>query len=160
MWLVIAADFVLLNAVLYGYCIRHYGTTVGPDRRLFFILSNMALLGSEWKFHTIIHERIVSAGEVLKRIVWLTVWQAVVAYVLMRHVMYWSSAGWMVFEIGTVLFILMVILRLIERSIIKRMRRFGRNTRTVTMVGSDVELRRVYDELVNDPATGYRIMGY
>ena len=43
---------------------------------------------------------------------------------------------------------------------IKRMRRLGRNTRTVTLVGSDKELRRIYEYLMDDPTTGYRILGY
>ena len=39
------------------------------------------------------------------------------------------------------------------------MRRLGRNTRTVTLVGSDQELDNIYEQLINDPTTGYRIQG-
>ena len=161
-WLVIVGDFVLLNAVLYVTVLLNERTFSWgwQQQRIFFIISNMAMLVSEWKFHTIIHERIVSAGEVLKTIVMLTITQAVIAYIAMRHVMYWSAAGWLVLETGTALVVLLVLLRLAERMLIKRMRRLGRNSRTVTLVGSDPEIRRVWDLLLNDPTMGYRITGY
>ena len=161
-WLVIVGDFVLLNAVLYVTVLLNERTFSWnwQQQRIFFIISNMAMLMSEWKFHTIIHERVVSAGDVLKTIVLLTMTQAVIAYIAMRHVMYWSAAGWLVLETGTALVVLLVLLRLAERMIIKRMRRLGRNSRTVTLVGSDPEIRRVWDLLLNDPTMGYRITGY
>ena len=161
-WLVIVGDFVLLNAVLYVTVLLNERTFSWgwQQQRIFFIISNMAMLVSEWKFHTIIHERIVSAGDVLKTIVLLTMTQAVVAYIAMRHVMYWSAAGWLVLETGTALVVLLVLLRLAERMLIKRMRRLGRNSRTVTLVGSDPEIRRIWDLLLNDPTMGYRITGY
>ena len=161
-WLVIVGDFVLLNAVLYVTVLLNERTFSWgwQQQRIFFIISNMAMLMSEWKFHTIIHERVVSAGDVLKTIVLLTMTQAVVAYIAMRHLMYWSAAGWLVLETGTALVVLLVLLRLAERMLIKRMRRLGRNSRTVTLVGSDPEIRRVWDLLLNDPTMGYRITGY
>lgn len=160
MWMVIVGDFVLLNALLAGYGLSHDSIAARGNLRLFFILNNVALLFSEWKFHTIIHERLSSAGGILKRILELTLTQVVVAYVLLHHMMFWTATGRMLLEIGAGFFVLLVVIRLLERLLVKRLRRMGRNTRTVTMVGSDAELRRVYEELVNDPATGYRITGY
>ena len=115
---------------------------------------------SELKFHSIIHERMASAGDVLKNIMLLTTIQTALAYLMMRHVIYHTGVGWPLFEIGTLFFVLLVIKRLVERGLIKRMRRLGRNTRTVTLVGSDKELRRIYEYLLEDPTTGYRILGY
>ena len=159
MWAVIAGDFVLLNAVLLGYDVLHHDVEVWHSMRQFFVLSNLALLISEWKFHAQIQERIATAGEILKKLVELTMTQALISYILMRHVMYWTSAGRMVIEIGTLFFVLLVLIRLIERYTIKYMRRLGRNTRTVTLVGSDQELDNIYEQLINDPTTGYRIQG-
>ena len=161
-WMVIVGDFMLLNAVLYvTFMINARTFSWGwQQQRMFFIISNMAMLMSEWNFHTIIHERIVSAGDVLKTIVSLTLTQALIAYVAMRHIMYWSAAGWLVLETGTALVVLLVILRLIERMIIKRMRQLGRNSRTVTLIGSDTEIQKVWELLLNDPTMGYKIIGY
>ena len=163
MWIVTAGDFVLLNVIIYMFS-RHSPRMAwwswGEQLRMFVIISNLALLLAEWKFHTIIHERLVSAGEVLRSIILLSLTQTAVAYMVMRHVMYWTAVGGVLFEIGTVFFVLLVMVRLSERTVIKRMRRTGHNSRTVTMVGADKELRRVYEQLLEDPTTGYRVLGY
>ena len=155
LWAVIASDFVLLNAILVGYLWFVMDIKISP--RQFFVLNNIALLISEWKFHAQIQERFSTAGEILKKIVELTALQAVIVYVLMRHMMYWMSAGWIVLEIGTIFFVLLSILRLIERNTIKYFRRTGKNTRTVTLVGDDIELNNIREQLLNNPTTGYRI---
>lgn len=162
MWLVVVGDFVLLNALIYasGEQMATMASWSWERMRTFVLVSNIALLISEWKFHTTIHERLVSAGDVLKSIVLLTITQMALAYMMMRHVIYQTGVGWILLEIGTVFFVLTVILRLMERNAIKRLRRLGRNTRTVTMVGSDKELREVYKHLLQDPTTGYRVKGY
>ena len=156
MWLVMASDFVLLNAILLVY--MSYFEELQVSNRQFFIVNNIALLISEWKFHARIHERFATAGEVLRRLILLTGVQALLAYAMMRHVMYWMATGELVLIIGTVFFVLLLISRLISRNIIKLVRRTGLNSRSVTMVGDDAELQKIRDLLINDPATGYRIV--
>lgn len=156
MWLVMASDFVLLNAILLVY--MSYFEELQVSNRQFFIVNNIALLISEWKFHARIHERFATAGEVLRRLMLLTGVQALLAYAMMRHVMYWMATGELVLIIGTVFFVLLLISRLISRNIIKLVRRTGLNSRTVTMVGDDAELQKIRDLLINDPTTGYRIV--
>ena len=156
MWLVMASDFVLLNAILLVY--MSYFEELQVSNRQFFIVNNIALLISEWKFHARIHERFATAGEVLRRVMKLTGVQALLAYAMMRHVMYWMATGELVLIIGTVFFVLLLISRLISRNIIKLVRRTGLNSRSVTMVGDDAELQKIRDLLINDPATGYRIV--
>ena len=156
MWLVMASDFVLLNAILLVY--MRYFEELQVSNRQFFIVNNIALLISEWKFHARIHERFATAGEVLRRLMLLTGVQALLAYAMMRHVMYWMATGELVLIIGTVFFVLLLISRLISRNIIKLVRRTGLNSRSVTMVGDDAELQKIRDLLINDPTTGYRIV--
>ena len=36
----------------------------------------------------------------------------------------------------------------------------GRNSRTVVFLGNDPANLNVYNELMSDPATGYRVLGY
>ena len=151
---VVVSDFVLLNAILLcGVWSEESGV------RQMSVLNNIALLISEWWFHARIHERFASAGDVVKRVVQLTMVQALLVYALMRHVMYWMSAGWIVLEIGTIFVVLLLMSRYLERNIIKRFRRLGMNTRTVTLVGDDAELNNIREQLMNDPTTGYRICG-
>ena len=160
MWMVIAGDFILLNIII---IIEHQirAKVWGwEEYHMFMEISNTALLIAEWKFHAAIHERVVSAGEILQRASLLTLTQIAIAYMLMRHVMFWTGAGWLLIKIGLLFWVSVVFLRLAERNLIKHFRRLGRNTRTVTFVGNNSELARVYDQLMNDPTKGYRILGY
>ena len=162
MWLVTFVDFVVLNAVLYAFCKVDDSllSFTWLQKRMFFFVSNTSMLISELKFHTIVHKRIVSAGEVLRKVVVLTIGYAVIAYIAMRHIMYWTAAGYILMKISASLFVLLTFLRFIERSVIKGMRKIGRNLRTVTLVGSDRELWNLCKKLSEDPTTGYRILGY
>ena len=161
-WTVIVGDFVLLLAVLACFALLHprMAGWSWEKMRIFFLVSVIAMMASEWQFHTTIHERLVSAGDVLKTILLLTIVQAVLSYLMLRHLMFWVATGELLVETGLVLFCLLVVVRLAERMVIKGMRQLGRNTRTVTLVGSDSELWRVYEQLLKDPTTGYRVEGY
>ena len=162
MWAVIVGDFVLLNIVL--LCISMEFMKVEDwnweNKRLFLFICNVSLLVSEVYFHTIIHQRLVSAGDILRRLVYLTLTQVVIAYIFMRHIMYWTGSGWLLVVIGMLYFCVLVVVRLLERNALKHFRSNGRNSRTVTLVGSDSELRRLYEQLLKNPTTGYRVRGY
>jgi len=162
MWVVIAGDFVLLNVVLFA-CWRLYpkmGEWPEEKLRMFILLCNVGLMISEWKFHTLIHKTVVSAGDVVKRIFQLTIMTTLVAYLLLKALDHRSAIGWMMVAMGIVFLNLIVIVRLIERHLLKCLRSMGRNTRKVTFVGSDSELMNIYHHLAMDPTTGCRIVGW
>lgn len=50
--------------------------------------------------------------------------------------------------------------RMLARNIIRRFRTYGINNRRVLFVGAGHNLRYLYDELTDDPTTGFRIKGY
>lgn len=162
MWAVIAGDFVLLNFVLFCFSLEFMKVEdwTWENKRLFLFICNVALLVSEGYFHTIIHQRLVSAGDILRRLVYLTLTQVVIAYLFMRHIMYWTGSGWLLVVIGVLFFFVLVVARLLERNALKHFRSNGRNSRTVTLVGSDSELSRLYEQLLKNPTTGYRVQGY
>ena len=130
-WIVTVGDFVVLNAILLG-------------------VNNIALMLAMLKFSTIIHLRVVGAGEILKRIIGLTVVGAILAYLLLKVFAYNLPIGWLIWEIGTVFFVGLLFKRLGERWFIKLYRQAGRNTRSVTLVGSDPELIGIYNKLKDD----------
>lgn len=162
MWAVIAGDFVLLNAVAYGFWSMHpmMGSWSEEKTKVFFLTVNMAMMASEWKFHTIIHRRMVSASDVLRIVCNLVIAHTIVAFLLLKGMDFQLPVGTLLTQMGCVLLPLLVLCRFLERTAIKRMRQSGRNTRTVTLVGQDTELRRVREQLLNDPTTGYQILGY
>ena len=161
-WVVMAGDFVLLNLII--QVVARWSWTVNnwPSRSLeiFILVNNIALMLAQLRFSTIIHLRLVGAGDVLQRIIGLTLLQAVFAYVLLKVFDYYLPIGWLQWEVGTCFFILLLFKRIAERWFIKLYRQAGRNMRMVTLVGSDSELAEVYHKLVTDPTLGYQILGY
>lgn len=161
-WLVTIADFLVLNLLLYAK-IRfspQRGSWVWEDVRVFLLINNMALIFGEWRFHTIIHERVVSASDVLRRVLKLCLVQTAVAYILLRATSFPIPIGWNQLGQGAVFFGTLILARYAEVSSIKLYRKRGGNTRTITFVGSDPALLQLSDQLVKDPAKGYQLLGY
>ena len=157
-----AGDFAVLNAIILLAATVSWRITTWPERSLeiFILVNNIALIFAQMRFSTIIHLRVVGAGDVLQRIMGLTVMQAVLAYVLLKVFDYYLPIGWMQFWVGTTFFVVLLVKRLCERWFIKLYRQAGRNTRTVTLVGNDPELLTVYEKLATDQTMGYRVLGY
>lgn len=161
-WLVTIADFLVLNLLLYAEFrfSPQRGSWVWEDVRVFLLINNMALIFGEWRFHTIIHERVVSASDVLRRVLKLCLVQTAVAYILLRATSFPIPIGWNLLGQGAVFFGTLILARYAEVSSIKLYRKRGGNTRTITFVGSDPALLQLSDQLVKDPAKGYQLLGY
>lgn len=162
MWLVTAGDFLLLNIIMLVASNLYWRVNIWPDRALeiYFLVNNIALMLAMARFYTIIHLRLVSAGDIFRRIVGLSAVQAILAYVLLRVIDYHLPIGYLVWMVGTCFFGALLIKRLCERWFVKLYRQAGRNTRAVTLVGTDSELLEVYHKLMNDPTLGYHVVGY
>ena len=161
-WMVTVGDFLVLNAIILAFVFLHWRMATWQTGRIeiFILASNLALMLSMLKFSTIIHLRVVGAGEILKRIVGLTITGAVLTYLLLKVFAYNLPIGWLLLEIGTVFFVCLLIKRLAERWFLKLYREAGRNTRSVTLVGSDPELLAIFMKLRDDATLGYHILGY
>ena len=161
-WVVMVGDFVVLNGVLMAFSYWHWRMAAWDKGMLnvFVLVNNIALMLSQLKFSTIIHLRLVGAGDVLKRLVGLTTLQTLLSYLLLKIFAYDTPIGWLLLEIGTVFVTILLVKRLWERWFIKLYREAGRNTRAVTLVGSDPELAGVFRKLKYDPTLGYRMLGY
>ena len=161
-WIVMAGDFVLLNLIIQLIANIYWRVDSWPERSLeiFILVNNLALLLAQLRFSTIIHLRLVGAGDVLQRMVGLTVLQSLLAFVLLKIFDYGLPIGWIQWGVGTLFIFFLLFKRLAERWFIKLYRQAGRNSRSVTLVGSDSELVEVYNKLKNDSTLGYRILGY
>ncbi len=161
-WMVMAGDFVILNAILLGFAHWHWRMETWQTGRveIFILVNNIALMLSMLRFPTIIHLRIVGAGDILKRVVGLTAVQTLLAYLLLKVFAYNTPIGWLLWEIGTVFFVGLLFKRLGERWSLRFYREAGRNTRSVTLVGTDSELEAIEVRLRNDATLGYRILAH
>ena len=161
-WIVMFGDFAVLNAIILFASEVSWTVDNWPDKSLeiFILVNNIALMLAQMRFSTIIHQRMVGAGDVLQRVVGLTALHSLLAYVLLKVFDYYLPIGWMQFWVGTTFFVVLIVKRLMERWFIKLYRQAGRNTRSVTLVGGDPELIGIYNKLMNDPTLGYNILGY
>ena len=160
--MVMVGDFGLLNIILLAFAQWHWRMETWPSGRIeiFILICNIALMLSMLKFSIVIHLRVVGAGEILRRMVGLTALWAVLAYLLLKVFAYNLPIGWLLGEIGTVFFVGLLFKRLGERWFLKLYREAGRNTRSVTLVGSDPELIAIFKKLRDDATLGYRVLGY
>ena len=161
-WIVTIGDFLLLNVIILLATRYYWRVETWPERSLqiFILVNNVALVLSEIRFSTVIHLRLIGAGDVVQRLVGLSMCQTVLAYALLKIFDYYLPIGWLLLGIGTLFFILLIFKRIVERWFVSLYRSAGRNSRAVTLVGSDIELLEIYKKLVNDPTLGYKILGY
>ncbi len=161
-WIVMVGDFVLLNTIILAFAFWHWRMRSWDEGgiEIFILVNNIALMLAQMRFSTVIHLRLVSAADILKRLVGLTITEVIIAYILLKIFVYQTPIGWLLLEIGTAYIILLLLKRLGERWFIKLYRQAGRNSRQVLLVGSDPELIGVYRKLKYDPTLGYKISGY
>ena len=159
---IIVGDFILLNLILFLFARYHWriGTWEDNELEVFTLIANLALVISQMRFSPIIHKRLVGAGDVLQRIICLTALHAIVGYLILKIIDYDLPVGWLIGEINTVFFVSLLFKRLLERCFIRLYREAGRNTRMVTLVGSDIELVNIYRKLIDDATLGYKVLGY
>ena len=161
-WGVILGDFVILNVLILAFLMWHpwMSTWSGFDVRIYVLTCNMAMMISESQFYTVIHRRLITGSDILRRLVGLTMLQVAIAYPLIKIMLYNLPVGWILLAQGTVLFVCLLIVRFAERNLIRMYRKAGRNFRTVVLVGTDSELLNVYERLMSDPTRGYKVLGY
>lgn len=161
-WIVMAGDFALLNVIIFACSWHSWSMNNWPNRSLeiFMLVNNLALVLAQSRYSTIIHLRMVGAGDILQRVMGLTVMQTVIAYILLRVFDYHLPVGWLQLWIGIVFLLLLLVKRLAERWGVKWFRQMGGNSRSVTFIGNDPELMTIYEKLVTDPTRGYRVRGY
>ena len=161
-WAIIIGDFMILNALIIAFF------ALDPKMHLwsldkgnvFLVVCNLALVIAEYRFYTVIHLRLVSSADILRRIVLLIVTETIAAYLILKTIDPYLPVGMALLKVGVVYAIILLLIRLIERYLIKFYRQSGRNTRCVTFIGSDPRLIDLYTKLKEDPTLGFKIMGY
>ena len=161
-WSVILLDFILLNLLIWLFA-KYYPAMMEWTRdkkSIFFLVCNLAMVISEYRFFTVIHRRRTTSTDILKRVMGLTMSHVVLAYLFLKILDYSLPIGKVLFVLDTLMFALLLIGRIVERWVVKRYRLSGGNFRTVVLVGNDPELEGIYDRLVKDPTRGFKVLGY
>ena len=158
-WTVIALDFVALWLLLpvVADFIPDAEEWTDDKHRLFWGICTMSMVLAEYWFYSTIHQRMVGAGDILRRGTLLVATQVVVSYLLLRSVGFMYRIGWQLLFMGLALWTVIILLRFIEREVLKQLRRQGFNMRKVTFVGSDDELQRLHKKILSNPSYGYKL---
>ena len=146
---IIAVDFAVLWVLLYFLVgtIPRSGNWDEEKGRAFWMVCTFAFVVAEYLFPSVIHERVVGANNILRRSTMLVATHTLLSYLLLRAIHFVSRLGWQLFAMGLVMLVSIILLRFVERWLVKKLRQSGYNTRSVTLVGSDKELLRLYKKL-------------
>lgn len=162
---VIVADFFIMNLLLLGF-IKWGGENFVPQyilvaKRITIVVANMAMILSEYLFHSKVHERKVENRRVVLRAFWLTFAHVGLLFVTLR-ILHQSGGNFSRFMLyfGAAECVILIASRMIEVSVVRYLRGLGMNTRSVLFVGSDPALATLYERLVLTPSMGYHILGY
>lgn len=158
-WLVIAVDFFVLWILLYftmDIIPRTKEWNIDMNRT-FEIVCTLSLLMAEYRFSTVIHQRVVSSADILKRGTLLVLMQTLLTYLILRVIRFPDRLGWQLLVFGIALLVLIIPVRFIERWLLKRFRRIGYNMRKITMVGSDEVIHRLFQKIILNPTYGYQL---
>lgn len=120
----------------------------------------MSIVISTLLIPSVVHRRKMMISDIIRRNTFLVVLTMVIFVTICRLMT--SSGNYVLFGVmfGITLWVAIMALRIFERYLINYFRSTGRNTRTVVFLGSDPANLQVYNELMSDPATGYRVLGY
>ena len=159
---IVLSDFLLLNALM--LLLASYNPLMENwhmERiRVFMIMTNIGLLISEYYNPPVVHLRLINMADILKRLARLAGVTAVIAYLLMKGTNQRFPVGYSMVILMVLFYAVNILLRFVERLVIKNYRQMGRNTRHVTFVGADPELLVMYEKLMGDASKGYRVDGY
>ncbi len=161
--LVITADFVILNSILFAYI--GLASRLVPDffhsaTKITFFVANAALFLSEYYYSTIIHVRKVGFSKVLKRTFYLAASTTFWFFIFVRFLSHGGQMFSFSILFGVTYYLILIVTRLLELSILKYFRAKGRNSRVVIFIGSDPAITEMYYTMTEDPSAGYVVRGY
>ena len=139
--LIIAVDFVVLWTLLF-FVVGTIPQSEGWDEEkggAFWMICTFALIVAEYLFPSVIHERVVGANDILRRSTMLVATQTLLSYLLLRAIHFMSRLSWQLFVMGLLTLVFIILLRFVERWLVKKFRQSGYNTRDVTLIGADKE---------------------
>lgn len=161
--LVITSDFVIINIILLSYILKtpnfvpeYFHTAT----KITVVAANFAMAIGQYFFKTKIHYRKISFEEVSARVTKLVLTHVAAMVILLSFLSDKPTDFKFAFVYGASVYIILMFARFFERKLLKHVRQLGRNTRSVIMIGNDPALISLYDNMIGDPTTGYRVKGY
>lgn len=124
------------------------------------VLLNLVYLACYYPSGIILNERIVHPERIVRRVFRNTFLHAFVFISLITLTDIGTTSARFFISFYALLFFILTIYRLVARYLLKRYRKGGGNTRSSILVGINDHMDELYQQMMGDPTTGYRIIGY
>lgn len=160
---VILADIIVAVMLLGAF------VEISPLKTPKYILGNesvgiymvmLSVLMAEMLYSPIIHLRRVSITGILGRVLRLTCFTGVFFGVLLKL---YTNSGYILAFVSlysVCLYLLLVLMRFLERTLLNYLRSQGRNRHKIVFIGSDPANLLLYHDVKYDSSTGYDVVGY
>lgn len=163
-WCVLLGDillYALIVAFVATYLQAYTPQSVWRHIPIAVTLGGVMLVLFSLLFPSLVHRRRIDLGEIVRRNV-LVAFFSQLSFALLWHMITILSGNETIYSIivSIILFISLVIKRLYEITMLGYLRKNGRNTRHVILVGNDPAILNIYNEIMTDPTTGYHVLGY
>lgn len=161
--LVILFDFAIINAILLTLTKlipSIVPTFILDHTRLTLILANFAMIISQSEYSTVLHLRSTKFLDAVKQSCKLTYSHALILFLSLRLVSNGGSLFDFMILYSVVCHIIILCSRYAEHCLLKFYRKSGGNTISVIFIGNDYANAEIYNKLMEDMSTGYRVIGY
>lgn len=161
--LVILFDFAIINAILLTLTKlipSIVPTFILDHTRLTLILANFAMIISQSEYSTVLHLRSTKFLDAVKQSSKLTYSHALILFLSLRLVSDGESLFDFMILYSVVCHIIILCSRYAEHSLLKFYRKSGGNATSVIFIGNDYANAEIYNKLMEDMSTGYRVIGY
>lgn len=161
--LIMLTDVVMANLVFMGFRL-FYNTHMPPSlyygTKSAMVILSLSVLITTLILPPILYFRKIRIEQIIQRnikYIVTFVWCFIITCRLMTR-----SGQYIYF--GVLLTVAMIgvflVLRILERKCLEKLRSLGRNSKTVVFIGNDPANLLIYNEIMADPSTGYRVLGY
>ena len=161
-YLVVLGDFALLNIMILVFLNFDLGFEVKSmqDKWIILLTANIALAGGEYCFHPIVYERTEGLYKIIQQMLKMTLLQSAIMLTLLRVIFNPGGIFNTLIKWWSLFFAVVITVRIIELQMIRYLRKLGRNTRSVILIGDVYTIELAYESIMKNLYTGYKTIGY
>ncbi len=161
--LVICVDALLMlgfTMVVYYFMTGLIPFTAYLHYKMYMLLSLLAFIFSDFIFPPLLQMRKVKPEKIVVNLIYFIIVYMMLLIAMLSFVDVNMLSLKFVLVTSSIIWLLLVVWRLSCRVLVKKIRTLGRNSRTIIFVGASQNMVDLYREILNDPSTGYRVLGY
>lgn len=161
--LIMLTDVVMANLVFMGFRL-FYNTHMPPSlyygTKSAMVILSLSVLITTLILPPILYFRKIRIEQIIQRnikYIVTFVWCFIITCRLMTRSRQYIHFGVL---LTVAMIAVFLVLRILERKCLEKLRSLGRNSKTVVFIGNDPANLLIYNEIMADPSTGYRVLGY